>query len=83
MDYDNGRDRKQYGYDAGSLVDGTVTQDPDTREWVLVDEDGKAFSSQAVLAELAGKKVRITVVSFEAIETIEKMLAATQGGSVA
>ena len=75
MDYDNSRDRKQYGYDAGNIVDGVVTTDPSTGELVLVDEDGIAFSSQSVLRELLGKKVRMTIVSFESIEELEKLLA--------
>jgi hypothetical protein len=79
MDYDNSRDRKQYGYDAGNIVDGVVTSDPSTGELVLVDEDGIAFSSQSVLRELLGKKVRMTIVSFESIEELEKLLARHQG----
>ena len=74
MEYDNSRDRKKYGYDAGNIVDGVVTADPSTGELVLVDEDGVAFSSQCVLKELVGKKVRVTVVSFESIEELEKLL---------
>jgi len=75
MDYDNDRDRTTYGYDAGNIIDGEVQQDPKTGEYVLVDEDKVAFSMQELLKTLMGKKVRITCISFEAIEEIEKMMA--------
>ena len=74
MEYDNDGDRYTHGWDAGSIVDGDVCLDPDTGEYVVVNEDGKAFSSQAVLKQLEGKKIRITLVSFEIMDTIEKMM---------
>ncbi len=82
MEYDNVRDRKKFGYDAGNIVDGEVVLDPDTGEYVLLDEDGKAFSTQELFKLLVGKKVRLTCVSFESMENIEKMIAkATPDGS--
>lgn len=69
--YDNDRDRQAYGYDAGVIVDGVVTSDPDTKMLVLVDEDGVAFDPQAVLQDLLGHKVRLTMISFEAIDNME------------
>ena len=78
MQYDNLRDRTDYGYDAGTVVDGVVTLDSNTGEYVIVDDDGIAFSSQRVLSSLTGKQVRITCISFEAIQTIEAMLRKTQ-----
>lgn len=75
MRYDNERDRNAHGYDAGAIVDGTVVYDEDRKEYVLVDEDGTAFSSQEVLKTLLGKQVRLTCVSFEAIESLEKLVA--------
>lgn len=75
--YDNDRDRYANGFDAGTIVDGEVRQDPDTGEYVVVDEDGRAFSSQALLRALAGKNVRLTCISFDAMESIEKMVAQT------
>ncbi len=77
MIYDNERDRTKYGYDAGIVMDGEVTLDPATGEFVLLDEDGVAFSSQEVLRGLVGKRVRMTCISFEAIQTIEGMLVKT------
>ena len=75
MRYDNERDRKTYGYDAGSIVDGVVTVDPSTGEHVLVDDDGLAFSSQEVLKTLVGKKVRMTMIGFDSIEELQNLLA--------
>jgi hypothetical protein len=79
MDYDNARDRNLYGYDAGNIIDGEVVLDGATGEYVVVDDDGKAFSTQELLKSLAGKKVRLTCISFDAIEAIEKMVVKTEG----
>lgn len=78
MKYDNDRDRFSHGYDAGTIVDGTVQLDEETKEFVIVDEEGVAFSSQMLLGSLRGKRVRITCVSFDAIETIEAMMEKSQ-----
>ena len=74
MNYDNERDRFVNGYDAGTIVDGVVERDPDTGEFILVDEDGLAFSSQSLLQSLVGKRVRISCVAFETMEAIEQMI---------
>lgn len=78
LKYDNERDRNAHGYDAGNIVDGTVTLDPEKGEYVLLDDDGVAFSTQSFLAGQVGKKVRLTCISFEAMETIEKMIEASK-----
>jgi hypothetical protein len=75
---DNERDRFDYGYDAGTIVDGEVKLDAGTGQYVLVDDDGKVFNPQRVLETLVGKKVRMTMVSFEAMENMEHMYAAAQ-----
>lgn len=77
MKYDNDRDRLQYGYDAGNIIDGEVVFDEDKKEYVLLDEDGLGFSTQDLLKSLVGKKVRLTCITFESIEAIEKMLIKT------
>lgn len=79
MDYDNERDRFESGFDAGTIVDGMVAYDPEKDEYVVLDEDHKAFSSQELLKSLVGRKVRITCISFEAMEEIQKLVAQTQG----
>jgi hypothetical protein len=79
MEYDQDRDRFESGFDAGSIVDGLVTYDPDRGEYVITDEDGKSFSSQGLLKSLVGRKVRMTCISFEAMEEIQKLVAQTQG----
>jgi hypothetical protein len=71
-------DRFAYGYDAGNIVDGIVERDADTGEYVLVDEDGERFSPQQALSTLVGKKVRMTMVSFDAMEDMAKMYEAAQ-----
>lgn len=73
--YDNERDRFVHGYDAGTIVDGIVQLDTETGEFVLVDDEGIAFSSQELLRSLINRRVRISCVAFDAIEAIEKMLA--------
>ena len=78
MRYDNDRDRNAHGYDAGAIVDGTVVYDDERKEFVLVDDEGVAFSSQEVLKTLVGKQVRLTCVSFEAIENLEKLVALSE-----
>lgn len=74
--YDNERDRNAHGFDAGNIIDGTVTLDEETGRYVLVDEDGLGFDPQAALQALAGKKVRMTLISFESIIELENMYRA-------
>lgn len=78
MDYDNERDRFESGFDAGSIVDGLVTYDPASGEYVITDEDGKSFSSQELFKSLVGRKVRFTCISFEAMEDLERLVAQTR-----
>ena len=61
--------------DVGQIVDGRVEIDPTTGSVVLVDDDGSRFDPIEALSSLLGKKVRLTMVSFEAIEAMEKVLA--------
>lgn len=76
-------DRFAYGFDAGNIVDGTVSVDPDSGEIFLLDEeDGSKFFPKEALSSLIGKKVRMTVVSFEAMEAMEAMHGAGIGGSL-
>lgn len=81
MDYDNERDQLTHGFDAGLIVDGTVVLDEVTRRFVVVDEDGKGFDPQVALQRLSGKKIRMTMISFESMETIEDMLRRAQEAS--
>ena len=76
--YDNERDRLEYGYDAGTIIDGEVKYDTSINEYVVVDDDGVAFSVQFLLKSLLDKKIRLTCISFESIENIQKMLLASQ-----
>jgi hypothetical protein len=76
--YDNDRDRFSHGFDAGTIVDGTIHLDLDTGEFVLVDDDGVAFSSQDLLKSMDGKRVRISCVAFDAMEEIERMIQNSQ-----
>jgi hypothetical protein len=78
MKYDNERDRFANGFDAGTIVDGEVQQDPETKEFVLVDDEGVAFSSQSLFKLLTGKRVRFSCVAFDAMENIEKMMVQAQ-----
>lgn len=78
--YDNERDRNLHGFDAGNIVDGTVTYDESSDRYVLVDEDGVGFDPQVVLEKLAGKQVRLTMVSLETLVKLEDMYQAAQDG---
>jgi hypothetical protein len=78
MDYDNERDRHAQGYDAGTIVEGTVHFDANLYRHVIMDDDGKGFDPESVLAGLVGEKVRIVIVSFKAIENVEKLLQEAQ-----
>ena len=60
LKYDNVRDQFTYGYDRGQILDGTVTLDPETGEYILVDIDDVAFSPQEFLKTMVGKQVRFT-----------------------
>jgi hypothetical protein len=77
--YDNDRDRYAYGYDAGQVIDGAVVFDEVLNRFVIVDDDGVAFDPQRALQDLNGKKIRLTMISFESMEEIEKLLAAASG----
>jgi len=78
MDFDNERDRNAYGYDAGTIVEGEVRWSDSLNRYVIVDDEDVGFDPNAVLQKLDGMKVRFTLVSFEAIENVEKLLAAAQ-----
>jgi hypothetical protein len=74
MKYDNERDRNAHGHDAGTIVEGEVFFDYELGRYVLKDGDGVGFDPQAVLQGLEGKRARIVIVSFEAIENLERIL---------
>ncbi len=80
VDYDNERDKTRYGYDAGNIVDGTSALDEARGEYVVVDDDGVAFSIQDLLKSLSGKRVRITCISFESLEKMAKLLPSADPG---
>jgi len=70
--FDNERDRHAHGIDVGAIVDGVVTEYEG--RFILVDDEGIAFDPQAVLLDLVGKKIRMTMVSFESLENIERLV---------
>lgn len=78
MKYDNVRDQFKFGYDRGQILDGTIVHDKDRDEYVIVDPDGVAFSTQEWFKLNEGKQVRFTCASFETIATIEQMMKAAQ-----
>jgi hypothetical protein len=79
MNFDNERDQHTHGYDAGQIVDGTVTWDPEKGRYVLVDEDGVGYDVQEVMKSLNGQKIRLTMISLTSMEEIQKMLEQVQG----
>jgi hypothetical protein len=74
MDYDNIRDSQAYGYNAGVIIEGKVTLDEVTKEFIILDDENKAFSSQEFLKSHFGKIVRFTCIDIESAENIERML---------
>jgi len=78
MKYDNVREQFTYGYDAGQVVEGEVVLDPERNEYVIVDDEGIAFSTQEYIKTLVGKKVRFTCATFETLENIERMIQEAQ-----
>lgn len=64
------------GLSAGIILDGIVLLDKGTGEYVILDEDGEAYSIQSILASMVGKRIRFTTVTFETLETLERMLSA-------
>jgi hypothetical protein len=70
--FDNERDRHTHGMDVGTIVDGVVTEHEG--RLILVDDEGIAFDPQVVLSSLVGKKIRMTMVSFESLENIERLV---------
>ncbi len=74
MEYDNVRDSQSHGAEWGIIVEGSVVQDEVTKEFVVLDEDGKAFSSQEFLKKYVGKTVRLTCIDLVSAEKMEKML---------
>lgn len=77
MKEDNEGDRFAYGYDAGNIIDGVVKWDSVSGRYGIVDEDDVWFFPDSVLETLRDKKVRFTLISFEAIEDLEKMMKAS------
>ena len=70
--FDNKRDSHTHGFDIGTIVDGVVTEYDG--KYILVDDDGVAFDPQVALSDLVGKKIRITMIGFESLENIERLV---------
>lgn len=79
MKYDNVRDSQAYGFDAGVIVEGSVVLDEVSKEYVIVDDEGTAFSSQEFLKKLVNRSVRLTCVDMESAQKMEEMLKQLQG----
>ena len=73
MEFDNDRDRYKHGMDIGTIVEGIVREQ--NGKFIIIDEDNIAFDPQAVLSSLVDKKIRLTMVSFETMENLEKLLS--------
>lgn len=78
MEFDQERDRLSHGYDAGLIIDGVVFIDSKTGEAILTDDEGVGFNPNQALTTLVGKKVRMTIITLDAIEEMEKLLEAAQ-----
>lgn len=62
-------------YDFGLVVDGKVVYKEDTKEYVVVDEhDNITYSVQDILKSNVGKTVRLTCISMESLDEIEKLM---------
>lgn len=74
MKYKNIDQLKASGLEIGIILDGTVVFDQDRKEHVIVDESGEAISIQEILSSMIGKRIRYTTVTFETLDSLEKML---------
>lgn len=73
MNYDDAREFSD-GIDLGLIIEGDVVYDDNKDEYVLLDDEGVAFSTQKLFESLKGKKIRFTCVSFEAIQVLEGLV---------
>ena len=74
MSDDNERDRFVNGFDAGVIVDGEIVYDDMTKRYVIMDDEGVVFDPQEAMKSLNGKKMRMTMVSFDAMIEMEEMM---------
>ena len=61
--------------DTGLIIDGVVKYDVVHNEYIVMGDEGEVFSLQETLMPLVGKKVRVTCVTFETIQNLEKLLS--------
>ena len=66
-------DRLKYGYDAGNIVDGVVTIDAESDSYLIVDCDGDVFDVKKALQSLVGRRIRLTMISFDALDNMKEM----------
>lgn len=68
------QDRFAYGFDAGQIIDGVVKYDETLKTHIVVDDDGVGYAIEPALAKLKGQRVRLTLVTMEAMLKMEQML---------
>ena len=70
----------------GHLIEGVVEQDPLSDRYVIHTVDGKGrpitVDIQNLLAEFAGKEVRLTLASFENLAQLARLVENQGGGQV-
>jgi hypothetical protein len=67
------KDRLKYGFDAGTIIDGTIRYDNSANSYFIEDVDGDKFYPNAALAALNGEKVRFTLISFKSMQHMEDL----------
>lgn len=77
FDYDNERDRFSFGYDAGLIIDARVELDKSTGEYILVDDEAKATSTQEVLKQHLGRQIRLTFIPMDSVQKLEDLIASS------
>lgn len=78
MKFDNERDRYSNGFDAGQIVSGKVSRNPETGHFVIIDDEGVGFDPQAALESLEGQEIRMTMTTVKAMIEMQKMLEMAQ-----
>jgi hypothetical protein len=63
----------KHGYDAGAIIDGVVKLDEKSGSYVINDCDGEVFNVNEALENLVGKRIRLTMISFDALKNMQEM----------
>jgi len=61
-------------FDVGEIIDGVILYDDQLNKYIIMDDEGTKFDIQSAFEKLNGKKVRLTLISFDSMDKIEDFL---------